>query len=69
MDEENYKLLLEQNEQMKKDIEELRSKINEVTTFNRALLNKNVQNNGENDEEKERKELTEKLGRCLRNGK
>lgn len=69
MDEENYKLLLEQNEQMKKDIEELRSKISEVTTFNRALLNKNVQNNSENDEEKERKELTEKLGRCLRNGK
>lgn len=69
MDEENYKLLLEQNEQMKKDIEELRSKISEVTTFNRALLNKNVQNNGENNEEKERKELTEKLGRCLRNGK
>lgn len=69
MDEENYKLLLEQNEQMKKDIEELRSKISEVTTFNRALLNKSIQNNDDNDEEKERKELTEKLGRCLRNGK
>lgn len=69
MDEENYKLLLEQNEQMKKDIEELRSKISEVTSFNRALLNKTSQPSGENDEEKERKELTEKLGRCLRNGK
>lgn len=69
MDEENYKLLLEQNEQMKKDIEELRSKISEVTTFNRALLNKSIQNNDDNDEEKERKELSEKLGRCLRNGK
>ena len=69
MDEENYKLLLEQNEQMKKDIEELRSKISEVTTFNRALLNKSIKNNDDNDEEKERKELSEKLGRCLRNGK
>lgn len=68
MDEENYKLLLEKQEEFKVQLESLAVKIKEVTEFNRTLLNSHGSPSKVQDEEKEKEEIWKQLKEGLQHG-
>ena len=65
MEDENYKLLLEENDKLNKKIEELEKKINDVCSFNKTLLNRSEQPSTQNNTSR-KNELQKKLEGGLR---
>ena len=65
MEDENYKLLLEENDKLNKKIEELEKKINDVCSFNKTLLNRGEQPSTQNNTSR-KEDLQKKLEGGLR---
>lgn len=65
MEDENYKLLLEENDKLNKRIEELEKRISDVCNFNKNLLNRTTTSTETNNTSR-KEDLQKKLEGGLR---